>query len=66
MEINKATQTNKDREIIVYSDPTKLQPRHELLPALHKNAQQTISQLDADLQRVNSEGKRKETKRDKG
>lgn len=65
MEINKAIQTNKDREIIVYSAPTKLQPRHKCRPVLHKTVRRTISQLDADMQSKQWK-KRKERKQDKG
>lgn len=62
VENNRAIQTNKDREIIVYSAPAKLQPRQKCRPALCKTPQQTISQLDADMHSKQWKG-RKERKR---
>lgn len=49
----------------MYSAPTNVQLRHKCLPVLHQTRQQTISQLDADMQ-IKQWKKRKETKQDKG
>lgn len=49
-ESNKATEPYKDREIIIYSDADFLRTIHKFLPPLHKNKQQKILQLDADMQ----------------
>lgn len=62
-EINKATQANKDGEIIVYSDPAKVTTEAQASPSplcTTRRNKQTISQLDADTQTANSEGKREE------
>lgn len=42
-----------------------LHSRHKLLPVLHRATEQAISQLDADILRVNSgEEKKRETKKE--
>lgn len=57
----KPAQTNKDRQIIVYSDPTKLQPEARASSCASQiPARQTISQLDVDTRGVNSAGKKRE------
>lgn len=57
-ESNKATEPYKDREIIIYSDADFLRTTHKFLLALHKNKQQKILQLDADMQRKQQGRKR--------